>query len=119
MFESEMNRTNTVIGALFDFCVASIHNTEHFESDNLLNLELESILETAYLDSFTASISWGIYCHPLLKCHECIYCKKPFKCQTLSTLVHLLKDLSLSPIGSLYGTSWKAMRKMQACRRSL
>lgn len=51
-------------------------------SHHLLNSWLQSCLKTAYLDFFTASISWGIYCHPLLKCHECIYCKRQFRCHS-------------------------------------
>lgn len=56
------------------------------------------------MDSVTASISRGVYCYPLLKCSECIYCKKQFTCHSLAPPCILWKSLAAkAQIGSLQG----------------
>lgn len=39
----------------------------------------------------------GIYYCTLPKCHECIYCRKQFRCHIATALTHLSKSLSVKP----------------------
>lgn len=74
--------------------ISQLHIISQYQSE---------LLAWTFLDSLTVSLSRGIYCRPVLKCHKCVYCKKQFRCHILAALVHLLEDPPLSQIESLHG----------------